>query len=214
MICGIHQPNILPWGGYFHKMKNVDIFVILDNVQFSPHSHTNHFYIKSPKGKLKITLSIKRNFPENINKVMLNNYNPTNLLKTLTMCYKNSPNFYKIMSELNDALEQNWKRLADLNILLIYLIANLMNIKTKIVLSSNYVFEGKGDDRLINICKFFNCDTYYSGTGGKNYQSEKKFADNGIKVVYSDFVDTPYQQLWGDFIPNLSIIDRLFNTKI
>ena len=34
----IHQPNYLPWLGYFAKIKKCDIFVFLDDVQFSKNS--------------------------------------------------------------------------------------------------------------------------------------------------------------------------------
>ena len=29
MIISIHQPNYIPWIGYFHKIEHSDIFVIL-----------------------------------------------------------------------------------------------------------------------------------------------------------------------------------------
>ena len=33
-IIGIHQPNFLPWLGYFYKIIKADNFVFLNNVQF------------------------------------------------------------------------------------------------------------------------------------------------------------------------------------
>ena len=41
----IHQPNYLPWPGFFYKIANSDIFVVFDDVQF-------------PRGK-KIILQIE-----------------------------------------------------------------------------------------------------------------------------------------------------------
>lgn len=34
MVVAIHQPEHLPWLGFFNKMANADEFVILDNVQY------------------------------------------------------------------------------------------------------------------------------------------------------------------------------------
>ena len=33
-VVAIHQPEYLPWLGFFKKMMNVELFVFLDDVQF------------------------------------------------------------------------------------------------------------------------------------------------------------------------------------
>ena len=33
-VVAIHQPNFLPWLGYFDKIARADVFVVLDDVQF------------------------------------------------------------------------------------------------------------------------------------------------------------------------------------
>src|SRR3546814_3690829 len=45
MIVAIHQPNYLPWLGYFHKIARADVFVFLDDVQFSKNGYTNRVRI-------------------------------------------------------------------------------------------------------------------------------------------------------------------------
>ena len=61
MTVSIHQPNYLPWLGYFDKIKNSDCFVIFDDVQFP--RGKNHFghrnYIKTNAGKKWLTVSVK-----------------------------------------------------------------------------------------------------------------------------------------------------------
>ena len=45
-----HQPNFLPWIGYFHKIANSDVFIILDEVQYSKNSVANRNKIKGNQG--------------------------------------------------------------------------------------------------------------------------------------------------------------------
>jgi hypothetical protein len=71
--------------------------------------------------------------------------------------------------------------------------------------------EAKSTELLMQIVKKVGGDIYLSGFGGVKYQEETEFAKAGIKLMYSDFNHPVYKQLWGDFIPNLSVMDLLFN---
>jgi len=56
-----------------------------------------------------------------------------------------------------------------------------------------------------------NGNTYLSGQGAKKYNDENLFSENNIAIEYLEFIHPVYPQQWDDFIPNLSIIDLLFN---
>ena len=55
MILAAHQSNDLPWCGYFYKIAYCDIFVILDDVQFTKNSYQNRTRIKGPQGPIWLT---------------------------------------------------------------------------------------------------------------------------------------------------------------
>src|ERR1700757_3691267 len=55
MIVAAHQPNYLPWLGYFYKIAHCDVFVLLDDVQFTKNSYQNRTRIKGPKGPIWLT---------------------------------------------------------------------------------------------------------------------------------------------------------------
>jgi len=213
MKVAIHQPNYMPWLGFFYKMLKSDIFVLLDNVQYEKNSFINRVKIKTPQGANWLTLSIKRKFPQLIKDAELINFQKDRKkhLKTIELNYKKTKYFDYLFPELKKILEKDWRYLADLNIELIKLLKEKLGIKTKLEIASRYDFQGKSDELLINICKKFEADVYLSGKGGWKYQDEEKFKKAGIKLEYTDFIHPIYPQLWGDFVPGLSIIDLLFN---
>ena len=66
-------------------------------------------------------------------------------------------------------------------------------------------------EKILEICKKINATTYISGEEGKNYLDEKLFLDSGIKILYEKFQYPTYKQYQKEFIPNMSIIDLIFN---
>ena len=64
---------------------------------------------------------------------------------------------------------------------------------------------------MIDICTFEKATEYLSGEGGRAYQQDMKFHNKGIKVQYEYFEHPIYPQLWGDFVPGLSILDLMLN---
>ena len=55
----IRQPGYLPNIGFFKKIQSSDIFVFLDDVQFSKDSFDNRNQIKSNSGTEWITVPLK-----------------------------------------------------------------------------------------------------------------------------------------------------------
>src|ERR1035437_1984540 len=76
MIVGIHQPNYLPYLGFFDKIRRSDIFVILDDAQFSKGDFHNRNRIKTSTGAKWITIPIIEPFKP-INETYIN-YNVKN----------------------------------------------------------------------------------------------------------------------------------------
>ena len=215
MVVSVHQPNYIPWLGYFYKIQNSDIFVILDDVQFIRRGFIHRNRIKSPQGGSWLTVPVesKGNYDCGINEIKIKNELDwkENHLRSIEMHYKRSDFFLDFYDVFKSCLMKDYDKLSDLNIGIIKTICRLLNIKTEIILSSEFNINETGTERIISICKAVGADTYLSGSGGAKYQDEKMFKDHSIKLVYSDFTDKPYKQLWGDFLGGLSVIDYIFN---
>ena len=214
-VVAIHQPNYLPWLGYFHKIYCSDTFVFLDSVQFPKGQLVNKNRIKTANGELLLTVPVltKKRFGQNINEVRIDNHINWRKKhwKSILLNYKNALFFQDHSKFFETVYERNWSILSDLNIYLIENITKLMGMKCEFARSSEMDVSGEGTELIINICKAVGGNTYLSGTGAREYMKEAMLTENGLNLRYQEFKHPRYRQLFGDFLPNISIIDLMFN---
>jgi len=211
----IHQPNFLPYVGFFHKLSLADTFVMMDNTQYDK-KFTNRNKIKIPDGWSWLTVPINKEHKFLPNKLVeINNKENWKEMhwKKITRSYTNSKFFKKnYKSFFEEVYNKEWKFLFELNSELLRQIIDWLGLKIQIIKESELNINGNSTERLVNVCKELGAETYVSGVGGKEYMNEKLFQKNNIKIEYQKFQCPTYTQIFGgDFIPNLSIIDLLFH---
>ena len=214
-VFSCHQPNFLPWVGYFHKIYNSDIFVLLDEVQYPKNSVANRNKIKSAQGDQFITVPITKK----INNSSFFTYKEANFaqknwsektIKSIEQSYKKSEYYEAYKDDIFDILKMD--NFCDMNIRFIKFVLKEYKIDTEIRLMSEINgLTGKKNDLLIEIGMLLNANVYLSGSGARSYNDEKKFKQNNLIIKYQDFKHPEYKQLYPPFIPFLSIIDLLFN---
>lgn len=214
-IFSCHQPNFLPWIGYFHKILNSDTFILLDEVQYTKNSIANRNKIKSISGEQFITIPVSKK----VNGSSFFSYLETEIAqenwhikvtKTIEQNYKKSPFYNEYKEVIFEILKKS--NFCDINITFIKFILLEFEIKTEILLLSQLNnISGKKNDLLINIGNHLNANIYLSGNGARDYNEEGKFNQNGIKIIYQKFEHPVYSQLHPPFKPFLSILDLLFN---
>jgi|TARA_Y100000294_G_scaffold33620_1_gene29036 hypothetical protein len=212
-VVAIHQPNYVPWLGYFFKIANTEIFIFLNDAEFSKNSYINRNRIKTQRGAHWLTVPVNANSTSSINEVRIANmiWNKKHV-KTLKSAYGKAPFFQTVFPWFEDLLTTaQFDFLSELNIHIIKKICNKMEFVPRFKISSDYNVKSKRDDRLIALVKEVGGTHYLSGYGGAKYQDPKKFEKNGIDIKYYNYQPPVYAQLWGAFTPNLSILDLLFN---
>jgi hypothetical protein len=210
-----HQPNYIPWPGYFVKMAQCDIFFILDTAQFQRgSSFDNRNLIKTSQGTQMLTVPVKRKGMglQRFDEVIVIPGWKRHHLMALKVNYAKAPYFEEVFSKLERVL-QDTGYLIDTNIAFIKLVHDLLGLKTKLVFLSDLpqFAELRKNELIAAICQHFSADCYLSGIGGRAYNQPEIFEKQGIKLEYLDYQPITYPQLWGSFIPNLSIVDMLFN---
>lgn len=218
-----HQPNFLPYMGVFYKIFKSDEFVWDDDVQFTTSEYKNDGVrvghnanaIRVADYKSQILVPVKMKFGDRINEVRIcreRNWEDK-MLRTLSMNYGKCPHFREGFELLEKAFSMRFEMLSDLNLFLLSEICEKFGFDAKIHISSKEMpTELSKNERNAFQCERLGCSVYYSGTGGKGYNDEALFAGKGIRIEYSDFVPEPYRQYrkkW--FMPNLSVIDYIFN---
>jgi hypothetical protein len=103
------------------------------------------------------------------------------------------------------------EKLVDLNMEIIRYLMGQLHIETKLVLLSELSIEARGDQMIIEICKKLGASHFLAQHATKKYINEDLFREAGIQLEYFKPPSLIYPQLWGDFIPNLSTFDFLFN---
>lgn len=219
MTIAIHQPNYIPWIGYFYKIAASDVFVFLDHVKIPDRSVANRNYILGKNGeKVLLTVPLSRN-EINYNKCSPD-YSKNWQIKHLNCikdAYQKSPFFDEIFPAFSELLKLKHKTLSELNIQLINHFCSLLNINSKRIKSSemNLSSELKKNFLNLEICKKLKADTYLSGKGGMNYNDESSYSNLGITIKYTEFTNPQYRQISSaTFLSSLSILDLLFNTGI
>jgi|688.fasta_scaffold245184_2 hypothetical protein len=214
----IHQPNFIPWIGYFHKIKQVDQFVFLDNVQYVKQSPASRNYIKDKKGeKFLLVLPVKKkNYTtKNYNEIEIDyaqNWQKKHLNK-IKDSYFHAPSFEETFNFIDHLYSIKYANLAELNIYLIKEICKLINLKTNLLISSSININANATKNLrnIEICKNLNATHYVSGIGAKKYNQEELYSQHKIQLTYQNYTPIIYPQINGSFLSNLSVLDYLFN---
>jgi hypothetical protein len=215
VIVAIHQPNFLPWLGFFNKMARCDTFVLLDSVSFCKGSYTNRVKIKTAAGSPWLTVPVVTH--HKMGQLILEVRTSDTVdwrKKSITAIethYHKCSSFARHADRIFEIVRESDDRLAELNLRLIEYVAQQLEIRTPVMRSSQMAARGAATDLLIALCKEVGADTYLSGEGGKGYLDEHAFGLAGLHLTYADFVHPTYPQLFGDFVPGLSIMDLLFN---
>jgi hypothetical protein len=217
MKIAIHQPQYMPWCGYFHKIASADLFVFLDDVQFKKNEWQHRNRIRTSQGWQWLSVPNHYRFPQKISEVKVNNDAAwqEKHWRSLAAAYGKTPFFDHYKKDFELFFSGKWESLSRLNIDSVSLLCRLLGITTKLELSSPHGFLGASTERLVNICRHFNATTYLSGAGGKEYLDTALFERSGISVEFQEFSCPRYAQHWSmtddEFIPGLSVLDLLFN---
>ena len=220
MKACIHQPDFFPWLGLFNKIAKTDNFIVLDNVQ-APGGKSwltrNRLLYNGEVKWLSIPIHKKKIAIMDLDIAFKLNFQRKHL-GFIRSSYGKARFFKKVYPLFEEIYSKEFIKLISFNLNAIKLILKELQIKTNISYASDYVGKNfppllSGNDLILEIAKKSNTTHYLSGNGCKEFINPKSFEDEGIKFEFQNFTNKTYIQTGSqdNFIPQLSIIDCLFN---
>lgn len=215
MILGAHQPQYLPYLGYFDKVAASDLFVFMDLPQYKKREYQNRNRIKGPQGEIWLTVPVKSKgrFEQAIKDVEIDETQAwqKSHWQTLEMHLRKAPYWERYAAGLEGFYTRPYTHLSSLNIEMTLWFFGQLGITTPWKLESEIGTSGLSTERLVDMCRKTGATAYLSGAGGKDYMDEGRFAAEGLGLAYQHYSHPEYAQRYGAFLPYMSVVDLLMN---
>ena len=217
-LVAIHQPNFFPWLGFFDKIRRSDVFVAMDNAQFSKTggTWTNRIQMIVNGKPAWVTMPIVRAYHgvRSIREMRITDHPAwrAKLLRTIEQNYGRAPYFRDVFPLLEETIRNPTTDLTEYNLGAIRRFCAALGLATPIMLGSSLRAEGRATDLLVPMVKALGGTAYLAGGGAAGYQEDAQFQVAGIKLIFQEFQHPTYPQFnTSSFEPGLSIVDALMN---
>jgi hypothetical protein len=219
MIVAIQQPEHIPWIGFFNKMAQCDLFILLDNVQFKKRYFENRNRIlgRDGVGWLNVPVVSKGRYRQSISAVQIADEAAwrRKYMEQLRYAYGKHPHGGPMLELMKPVIMAKMPSLCELNIQAIVAIRDYLGIDTPIRLASELIQDDavRGHELILALCRTSGGKLYISGPDGSNYLDAQAFARHNIDICYHHFEHPVYNQKpeGGEFVSHLSILDLIAN---
>lgn len=208
------QPSFIPWRGYFDIIASVDLFVLLDDVQFTKRDWRNRNKIKTPNGTEWLTVPVVYNSRSQLILDTSIDYSQPwgkQFHATWRANYSRAPFFAQLSPLISDVGNGEDATISELDSKLTKRVCSYLGISTPMLFSSGLEIEGTKTDRLINLLRKLKATTYLSGPSADAYLDKDAFRRHGIGLEYKSYDYPPYSQQWGTFDGAVTVLDLIAN---
>ena len=215
VIAAAQQPYFAPYPGFFSTAFAADVVVLLDGVQF-PRGTTwitrNRF--KGHDGELWLSVPVwKRG--RGLQRIMdveicREGRWARKHMESLKVAYRHAPYVDSHLTILQDVYREGHERLISLNLAILRHIWASVGAPARLILQSDLGVDGTGTGLLTDLCKALGADAFVAQRAASTYLDTAALTRAGISIRYVNPRPITYPQLWGPFLPNLSVLDLLF----
>ncbi len=220
-IVAIHQPNYLPWPGFFYKIHASDVFVFHDNVEYSKRYPTRRTRIrKSPDSDEScwLTVPLKKHSDFTLIKDLEIDHSQDwqgKHLRKISNSYSGAPFFQEVFPKIESWFNESkqFELLADMNIFLVRNVLKWLGIEREIRRSSVLSVEGSGSMYNVALVNYLGGSVYLSGKGGEKYQPDEDFLKGNIECKTTDFGKWLKTQPLENQVSSNSVLEAMFDFR-
>jgi hypothetical protein len=188
VIYSAHQPDLLPYSGFWYKMHHADVFDLKIWDQYVNRGYQRRVTMRDEWATIPLEPGSSR---DPINVKRLKPEAPQTLADTIRERYwlRRRSRFWHVYGEqlCDEVLSIKTDRLWEFNFRLIMVVRDILGIETPVTFGRPVAEGLRGSEGLISAMLTFPRPlTYLSGTGARVYMGDcQAFTDAGIPVIWS-----------------------------
>jgi hypothetical protein len=215
----IHQPEHLPWLGFFAKAASSDLLILLDTVPYRHGYFQNRNRLSGGEKLLWLTVPVRHrgHLQSSIRDICIEEDARRwrrQYLGRLDDALRRAPHRDAVLPPLREIIEDAPGRLCDLNVRLIGWLKDLLGMETPVKLASELQVEGRSSELLARLCESVDAHVYLSGPSGRDYLDLDPFHNREIAVEYFRFEHPRYPRSGEPWIEGLSAVDLIAHTGV
>lgn len=216
----VMQPYLFPYLGYFQLIRESDVFVFYDDVDFITRGwiNRNKILINDEEDIFTIPCS-NASQNEKIEDVLISNHwRPDKIIKKIRLTYANADQFDAALPIVETVVKEHGDQISVLAENSVLQVAEYLNLDVDFYRSSDLPVDqslGRAE-RLIELTKHFGASNYVNMEGGQNLYEKPNFANQGVALHFLSASLPEYEQYTAEddtFYPGLSIIDVMMNVE-
>lgn len=210
----IMQPYFFPYIGYWQLMDAVDIFVILDDVNYIRNGwiHKNRISLDDREHYL---INPVRGASQNkkINKLefVCDPRYYADMLRTLDYAYRDAAYYPQIREMIREIILFPGPNVAQYLQNQLRCLSRALGISTELYTSSSFrgdVHE-KGQRGIIELCRYLDADIYINPIGGRTLYDKESFQEAGIDLMFLEAALETIKTRYQCKHPDYSILDLM-----
>ena len=213
-VVAVHQPNLLPWLGFFDKAARCDVLVLHDAAQFSRAARTHRVQIRVEDRAEWITVPVVgAKSVRALTEARIDDAQPWRgkMVGRLKSSYRGAAHFDAILPLAEEVIREPLDGLTAFNEAGLRRVLDVLGIEVELVRSSEIEGDATGNLRNLELVRALGGDVYLSGDGAGEYQEDEAFAAAGVELRLQGYAAPEYDQGREPFVAGLSILDPLMH---